>query len=75
MCVKIKKKRKTGNKKTRHILRKRVTFFLKLSFHLQASDVQEQLLEIQPKFKSNLLNGVTIFKDNLTEFLIEYKEK
>lgn len=43
--------------------------------HMQASVVQEQLLVIQPTFKNNLLNGVTVFKENLAEFIIEYREK
>ena len=37
--------------------------------------VQEQLLVIQPTFKNNLLNGVTVFKENLVEFITEYRER
>ena len=37
--------------------------------------VQEQLLVIQPTFKNNLLNGVTVFKENLAEFIAEYRER
>ena len=37
--------------------------------------MQETLLDIQPKFKSDLLSGVELFKESLREFVTHYREK
>ena len=41
----------------------------------QASGVAATLLEIQPLFKNDLLDGVTVFKVQLQEFVADYREK
>ena len=41
----------------------------------QAGSVAATLLEIQPVFKNDLLEGVTSFKTQLQEFVGDYREK
>ena len=41
----------------------------------QASTVADHLLKIQPEFKSDLLEGVDLFKTHLKEFVKDYQEK
>ena len=41
----------------------------------QAGGVAATLLEIQPLFKNDLLEGVICFKVHLTEFVSDYREK
>ena len=41
----------------------------------QAGSVAATLLEIQPVFKNDLLEGVTAFKIQLQEFVGDYREK
>ncbi|VDP76320.1 unnamed protein product [Schistosoma curassoni] len=39
---------------------------------IQSQQVQDHLLEIQPKFKNELINGVEIYKQDLDVFTSEY---
>ena len=41
----------------------------------QVLQTQTQLLEIQPDFKNDLLNGVEKFKVDVVEFYDDYAEK
>ena len=41
----------------------------------QASTVAEHLLIIQPEFKTNLLDGIDVFKVQLQEFVQDYQDK
>ncbi|XP_066028864.1 dynein axonemal heavy chain 5 isoform X2 [Pocillopora verrucosa] len=43
--------------------------------HAQAGTVASHLLQIQPTFKSDLLDGVERFKAMVTTFVLEYNEK
>ena len=43
--------------------------------HLQAGTVASHLLQIQPTFKADLLDGVEKFKVMVTTFVQEYNEK
>ncbi|XP_006824996.1 dynein axonemal heavy chain 8-like, partial [Saccoglossus kowalevskii] len=46
--------------------------FIKLSS--RACTVQSELLEIQPKFKTELLNSVEVFHTSVDEFTVSYEE-
>ncbi|XP_028415244.1 dynein heavy chain 5, axonemal-like [Dendronephthya gigantea] len=41
----------------------------------QASSVQTHLLEIEPEYKTNLLNAVEVYKDTMVTFVGDYDEK
>lgn len=38
------------------------------------SQIQSQLISIQPQFKANLLESVEVFKQDLTSFTTSYSE-
>jgi len=46
-----------------------------LCWFLQASEVQNHLVDIQPDFKGNLLRGVEQYKIDVDEFVTDYAEK
>ena len=41
----------------------------------KASTVQSQLLEIEPEYKTNLLNAVEVYKETMVTFVGDYDEK
>ena len=42
---------------------------------MQALTVQDHLLQIQPEFKADLLNGVEVFQKDVITFVSDYAEK
>ncbi len=46
-----------------------------MSLLFQSSTVAAHLLTIQPEFKADLLSGVENFKNQLQEFVQDYREK